>query len=280
MKEFNIFGFNWRIGRVWGIAHPDDICYNGEQSVSVHPEMGLVQLGIDMDPKNIPIEGYYDPENPDMEGVKRYIWSVGYISSLESVKYGYLKVVFKLPIGNHLWPAIWMYDCETWPPEVDIVEGWSGHYNWPIFKPKSPKRIYNTNPFANRIFPSVHLGTNIKEHWSKSYEKFRGTCRRYLDVTGVNTCEFIWTPDRLLVYYNGHEVMNEIDPKILKYYNNSKGMCIHLNNYVDGNFTTDDYIEMESKVGDGYDKQFRIFDLVYDPDYKKHLIGTKYEYKN
>lgn len=279
MNDIEIYGFHWRIGRDWGVAHPDDICYNSEETVFVHPETGLVQLGIEHAPKYFHFDTY-DPEEPDNKLVKRYDWSVGYISTLESVKYGYLKVMFKLPIGNHLWPAIWMYDCETWPPEVDIVEGWTGRYNWPIFKSKKARKLYRANPFTNRIFPTVHLGTNVKEHWSKSYNKFRGTCSRYLNVTGVNTCEFIWTPDRLLTYYNGHEVMNETDPKILKYFNDSKGMCIHLNNYVSGDFTMEDFVEMDMKSGKGYDKQFRIFDLVYDPDYKKYLIGTKYEYKN
>lgn len=271
MENFNIFGFNWRIGRAWGIAHPDHICYNGEKSVYINQLMGLIQLGIDHDPKDFPIDGYYDPENPDIQGYKRYDWSVGYISSIESIKYGYLKVEFELPIGNHLWPAIWLSDCKTWPPEIDIVEGWTGTYNWPILKPKTPRRLYRVNPLANRIFPGVHLGTNAKEHWGQSYTRFRGTSPCYLKIKHYNTCEMIWTPDRLMAFYNGHKVMDESDPEILKYFNNSEGMCIHLNNYVTNDFTADDYIEMEQKKHKGYDKQFRIIDLVYDPNYEKYL---------
>lgn len=277
MENISIFGFNWIVGRQWGIAHPDSICYNGKQSIFVNPEIGFIQLGIDHDPTDIPIPDHYDPKNPDVERIKHYEWSVGYLSSVESIKYGYLRVMFKLPIGNHLLPAIWLADCKTWPPEIDIVEGWTGTYNWPIFKPKTPHRLYRVNPFANGIFPGVHLGTNPKKHWGKSYTKFRGTSPCYLNITNYNICELIWTPERLLTFYNGHKVMDESDPAIIKYYNNSDGMCIHLNNYITNDFTVADYIEMEQKKNSGYDKQFRIIDLAYDPNYKQFLIGTKYE---
>ena len=273
MDTINKFGFNWRVGRNWGIAHPEHICYNNP--ISIHEGNNYIGLGIDRKPAYIPIDGYTNPEDPDMGNTKFYPWSVGYLSTIETIKYGYIRVEFKLPIGMHVWPAIWLTDGKTWPPEVDIVEGWTGQYNWPILKPKSARRLYRVNPLANRIFPGVHLGTSPKDHWGKSYTKFRGTSPCYLNIPGINNCELIWTPDRLIAYYNGHKVMDESDPEILKYFNDSEGMEIHLNNYISNDFTINDYIEMIQKPEKDYCKWFYIYDVQYNPDYKQYLIGVK-----
>ena len=269
------FGVNWQIGRSWGNHHPDHICWNSPESIIYGKDW--LGLGIDYKPMDFIVPDYINPDAEDPEDVhkKRYPWSVGYLSSTDVFKYGYFRVDFKLPTGNHLWPAIWLSDCKTWPPEIDIVEGWTGSYNWPIFKPKSASRMYRINPFANRIFPGIHLGTNPKEQWGRSYTKFRGTYSCYLNIPGYNICELIWTPDRLIVYYNSHKVMDEADPEILKYYNNSEGMYIHLNNYVTNDFTPDDYNQMVKNRNKDFCKWFYIYNVQYSPDYKNYLIGIK-----
>lgn len=255
------FGINWQIGRPWGNHHPDHNCWNAPESVVFKDN--ILQLGVDYKPVIFDVP---DPNNPGQTYKKRYPWSVGYVTSTDSFKYGYFRVDFKLPLGKQLWPAIWLSDQDTWPPEIDIVEGWTDQYNWPIFKPKSVDRIYRINPFANRIFPSVHLGTNPKEHHMKSYKKLNGSPTCYLDVTGINVCELVWAPDRLRIYYNGRLVMDESNPEVLKYYNESNGMKIHLNNYVTNNFNIDDYIHMNDR--NDMCKWFYIYNVDYNPDYE------------
>lgn len=255
------FGFSWRVGRNWGIAHPNDICYNDRQSI--YNTDDHIRLGIDYAPKDLEVNG----------NIKRYDWSVGYISTEQTIKYGYLRVDFKLPVGRHIWPAIWLTDGKTWPPEIDIVEGTTDSYSWPILKPNTGRRMYRANPFMNRIFPSCHLGTKPEEHIHKSYAKFRGTCPCYLDILGDNYCEIIWAPNRILIYYNGHKVMDEKDPDVLKYYNQSSGMEIHLNNYVTNGFKMIDLMEMKDHKRKGFTDEFLIYDLKYDPDYAKYLYN-------
>ena len=255
------FGINWQIGRPWGNHHPDHNCWNAPESVVFKDN--ILQLGVDYKPVIFDVP---DPNNPGQTYKKRYPWSVGYVTSTDSFKYGYFRVDFKLPLGKQLWPAIWLSDQDTWPPEIDIVEGWTDQYNWPIFKPKSADRIYRINPFANRIFPSLHLGTNPKEHHMKSYKKLNGSPTCYLDITGVNVCELVWAPDRLRIYYNGRLFMEETRPEILKYYNESNGMKIHLNNYVTNNFNIDDYIHMNDRKD--MCKWFYIYNVDYNTDYE------------
>ena len=262
------FGINWQIGRPWGNYHPEHICWNAPESIV--RGQGRIGLGVDYNPMEISVPGYInqDAEDPDDLHRKLYPWSVGYLTSLDTFKYGYFRMSFRLPIGNHLWPAIWLSDSRTWPPEVDIMEGWTGYYGWQVFKPKSARRMYRTNPVADRIFPSVHIGTDPAEHTARSYRRLGGTPVCYLDITGNNICEFIWSPDRMVIYYNKHKVMEETDPEILRYYNECHGMKIHLNNYVTNDFTMADFRQMESAEDKGFCRWFYIYDVRYDPDYE------------
>ena len=244
-----LFGFNWRIGRSWGIAHPDHICYNDPGSV--HIENGHFRLGIDYKPTTLVVDG---------EEIN-YDFSVGYVSSIDTIKYGHLKVTYRLPLGKNLWPAIWLTDAKTWPPEIDIMEAWSDNYEWPC-KPKATDKIYRINPFANNIFPGLVLGNCIDNKHGKSYRTFRGSLACYIDVTKDNTCEIEWQKDRIRIYYNGHKVADEKDPKALQYFNDSEGMEIHLNNYVQNDFTRYDYNQM--RWYDEYSPDFIIQDLVYE----------------
>lgn len=239
-----LFNFNWRVGRAWGIAHPDHICWNSEESVCMLENK--LYLGID--------------KMPTIINGKEYKYSVGYVSSIDTIKYGYIKTTFTLPKGTNLWPAIWLTDAKTWPPEIDIMEAWSNHYCWPLFKPKSIESIYKKNPFANCIFPSVHLGTSVAEHQMKTYKKLGGTPICYLNPNNVNTCELEWTENCILIKYNSHTMAYIKDRKILKHFNNSSGMEIHLNNYVTNDFNDTDYQDFEKE---GFQKNFIIHDLVY-----------------
>jgi beta-glucanase (GH16 family) len=56
----------------------------------------------------------------------------------KSIKYGKVEVVAKLPIGDWLWPAIWMMPVNstygTWPAsgEIDIMESRGNAINYPL----------------------------------------------------------------------------------------------------------------------------------------------------
>lgn len=211
-------GYNWIVGRNWGLAHPDHICYADSSCVKVC-DSGKIELGIS--------------KNPAVFNNKTYTWGVGYISSLEIIKYGTLEVDFSLPRGNQLWPAIWMYDCKTWPPEIDIVEGWSG---------KFINSSYLRFPLLNKIFPGIILENGLGR--SGGFLG-KGTLSCYIKKNGVNTCSLLWTPEKIEIRYNGKLVMREKDSDRINELNNSNGMNIHLQNYVTNEFTEEDYRELE-----------------------------------
>ena len=257
------FGINWQIGNPGGDHHPEHYCWNSPESVRLADD--TICLDVDYKPVMLDVP---DRNDPDKLRKKRFPWSVGHVTSTDSFKYGYFRVEFKLPLGKQLSPAIWLSDRKTWQPEIEILKGQSGQYNWP-FKPKSANRIYRINPFANRIFPCIHTGADPDKHRMKPYKTLNGSLPCCIDVTGRNICELIWAPDRLVIYYNDRRIMEETRPEILKYYNESDGMSLHLSNHVTNNFHIDEFIHMNDR--DDMCKTFYIFDVLYDPDYKSKL---------
>lgn len=246
MENFNKFGFNWRVGRNWGLAHPNHICWCDSNCVDVYAD--CIILGIEKDDQIFDIDGKH----------KTYQWGVGYISSIETIKYGTLEVKFELPQGNNLWPAIWATDGNTWPPEIDIVEGWTNKYKG--------KHRYNRMwgciplPFVNRIFPGVVTGNCLDNKGGKSYytSPFKGTCAKHLNIKGENTCLLYWQPDEISIIWNGRLIAQEKDPELLKWFNDSEGMEIHLNNYVTNDFTQEDYNHLRYNAS-----SLKILDLKY-----------------
>lgn len=246
---FYMFGFNWRIGRQWGIAHPSHTCWNSKNTVSI---IGDKEIRLDIGNE----KKYFDFGN----GQKLYPWSVGYVSTIETIKYGTLKVDFILPQGNNLWPAIWITDGRTWPPEIDIVEAWSNNkYNGN----RCYRRVWNgiTIPFVNDIFPGVITGNCVENKGSKAYRNlFKGTYSNYLNTNGgKNSCVLDWKQDEIVISWNGRVVAHEKDSDTLKWFNDSEGMEIHLNNYVANDFSEYNY----HKLPNDCSRCLRITDLKY-----------------
>lgn len=255
---FEMFGFHWKIGRGWGVAHPDHICWNSPNVVAYTKD---ARVGFRVPKPEIRLGVGHEPATFDFgEGPQTFPWSVGYVSTMETIKYGTLKVDFILPQGQHLWPAIWMTDGKTWPPEIDIVEAWSNDV-------LEGKRCYRRTwkgipiPFTNEIFPGLVMGNCPRNKTGKSYRKlFRGTCSSLLNTDGgVNTCVLDWQPDEMVIMWNGRVIARESDKEALQWFNDSEGMEIHLNNYVTNQFNPDDF----AKLAGNETSCLRILDVQY-----------------
>lgn len=251
-KTLTKWGFDWRIGRSWGISHPDDICYCDGSVVQIDRNTGDLKLGIGYEPKIVP---------QHIGDETRYVkqdWKVGYISSIQTVKYGILNVKYFLPFGRNLWPAIWLTDGKTWPPEIDIVEGWTNTAWCSIWS----KSGYRRNLLANSIYPTLHTGNSAETHESYSSKLFGGTPIWKLDPKRPAECQIYWSPDLIEIFYRNedrdwHRVMSETRPKILQWFNQSEGMSIQLNNYITNDFTMDDYNDIESSDLIIYELRYR-----------------------
>lgn len=226
-------GYHWMNGQPWGVAHPDPkhVWYADETETKVISDDwgdNVLAMSINNNAK------YFGGE---VNHTKYF--GCGCISTYEEFLYGHFHFEYILPIGIHLWPAIWLSGIDSWPPEIDIVEGWSGDG---YFCPNQPN--YKKFIGFNRIHPGVFYGTD--EHGKaigKGYGNF-GTdnvtyqCYQKLNEK-LNTCDLYWHPDNIRVYYNGHKIMDIKEEEILKGLRARMYVCIDL--AAADNFTEQDY---------------------------------------
>ena len=108
---------------------------------------------------------------------EEYTCRSGMVTTYSSVhlKYGFVRVVARLPFGQGLWPAIWLIPSDgAWPPEIDIVEHW------------------DTQPTARA---TLHTGKQNKQQ--------RGTLNFPDADKGWHTYTLEWTQSRISIYYDG-----------------------------------------------------------------------------
>lgn len=223
--DLQAFGLHWRVGRNWGVAHPEETCYADVGEVTVSSDR--VRLGIALKPQT-----FHD---------RTYPWAIGYISSLESFKYGIFDFVYQLPLGMRLWPAIWLCDRSEWPPEIDIMEAWSGR-SW---LSRHIRRDYAGLPLMSWMHPGIFHGTNAdRRNTAGGWFNGRYTPSLFIDERGVNYCRLLWAPDRVEVYYNGRLIWRCIDGTAMADLRKSSGMEVHLQNCVQSSFTYDDYASL------------------------------------
>lgn len=221
-------GYHWMNGQPWGVAHPNPkhVWYADEKETNVVED--TVVLGVNNDAKFF---------GGDVNHTKDF--GCGCISTCEEFLYGHFHFEYILPIGIHLWPAIWLSGIDSWPPEIDIVEGWSGDG---CFIPNQAN--YKKFIGFNRIHPGVFYGTDSDGNAiGKGYGNFgtdNVTYQCYQKLGGkTNTCDLYWYPDNIRVYYNGHKIMDIKDEEILKGLRSRMYVCIDC--AVADNFTQQDY---------------------------------------
>lgn len=225
-------GYEWMNGQPWGVAHPDKkhVWYADEMETTISNN-GSLLMGIN----NTPV--YFE----EIKHTKDF--GCGCISTCNSFLYGDFHFEYQLPKGIHLWPAIWLSGVNSWPPEIDIVEGWSGNGYFCKNKPN-----YKRFPLFNNIHPGIFYAKDGETVYGKGYGSFgsdRATYSWLQKLDKWNTCDLIWRNDLVEVYYNGHKVM-KITEKDTEYGYNilenlGKEMYVCIDFAVGDNFTQDDY---------------------------------------
>lgn len=225
-KIFEWKGYSWMNGQPWGVTHtkPNQLWYADANEAKIVD--GSLSLTVNNNKK------YF---GGDIDQVKPN--GCGYISTFEDFKYGHFEFSYILPIGIHLWPAIWLSGFDSWPPEIDIVEGWSGEGYFTKNKPNYKKIIG-----FNSIHPGVFYGREGENVLHKGYGNFGTknlTYQWFQPLRKVNKCDLYWYPDYVSVYYNNHLVMSITDKKILDGLNGRMYVCIDC--AVSELFTNTDY---------------------------------------
>lgn len=113
----------------------------------------------------------------------------------KTIKYGRVEVVARMPLGDWLWPAIWMMPQDSvygpWPKsgEIDIVEGRG-----------NDARKYPLGD--NHLSSALHWGTDSRnDRWRWTYGEWGGRRVRY--TQGYHMFALEWSEKYLFCWLDG-----------------------------------------------------------------------------
>jgi hypothetical protein len=200
----------WRYAHPWGDFHPANLTqyYDNNGTLSYVSTEGLV-LELRKAPKKIIKANLPDwRQSPNMPDEFVIPVGVGLITTREAWQYGWFEGWIKLPKGQSYWNAFWTTGLKTWPPEIDIFEAYSDE--GPNYD-KGQTR-------CRKIQPNLHYG-RIEEGTKKMYGSYNNTVAGATDRFVQYVCH--WEKDFIKIYYDGKQVFQCTDPKILKWFNAS-----------------------------------------------------------
>jgi len=210
--------YDWLTRERWGSIHEGKImCWYDPSAINkAYKPSGDEQLIL---------KTHYNPKYFPHLDVTSNI-GVGLVSNTTKFKYGYFEIEAKLPTGKHLWPAFWMWSWDTWPPEIDIFEGYTkktdSYFNWSHEMLLGKFWNVNTNIHLGNYPNNYNLGA--KAHWMGLTDP-----TKHFIKYGCN-----WTRDSLDLYYNGRKVRSITDKDCLTQLSNTT-MNVIINNSVDRN---------------------------------------------
>ncbi len=204
-KEIEWCGFHWRTQERWGDRHQrHPKCVRDGKMIQLNKD-GSIALHVS---KNK--EGSY---------------SAGMLSMIDELGYGTYTLEVKLPKGDKLWPSFWLYSYDSWPPEIDIFEGYSERDN------------YGKGKLVHQLRPNVHYGDN------QDNEVAKGSTSTLSVITSVNdwnTYKLVYKKNYIAIYYNNIPVYLVTSKKIMKWFNNHEKMNVIINTGVADDYCDDD----------------------------------------
>lgn len=209
-------GYEWITEERWGNIHPDKAyCWYDSKCVGVDDD-GTLRLRVDYHPNTIAVNGTeYTPS-----------YGTGLLSSTRNnpeFKYGRYTWEAKFPRGKNLWPALWMWSWQSWPPEIDVVEAWTN------------SRGGYLKCFAKDALVYWDLTTNLHDPNAKWNMVKHWALRHNVKDPTKNFMEYAleWTPGHLKFYYDGKCIRTIDDPGLMAYLDSHTegGMNIIMNNH-------------------------------------------------
>lgn len=156
---------------------------------------------------------------------------VGYVMSRGNYGYGLYEWNVTLPKGKQLWPAIWLTDNLTWPPEIDVLEAYSDD------KMKYGRRLNSNVYYPNQPKEKQIGGMN---HGN------------LIDKSKSLNLKLLWVYNTIEIYYNNYLVRKITDEKVIKHFQ-GRQMRVIMNNA----------IRKESLISEMAVDPFIIYDFAY-----------------
>lgn len=145
MIEWN--GYQWLQQERWGQVHPEKPDWWYDPTASYVDSEGVLNLLTKRNPR------YFS------EISKESTIGVGLVSCQTKFKWGQFEIEAKLPHGDNLWPAFWMWSQDNWQPEIDVLEGYSdnnpNYFKFRLAKPFGFWNIHNENLLIIKYYEKV-----------------------------------------------------------------------------------------------------------------------------
>lgn len=181
----------------WGDYHPNDL-QQWYDPKAVNLTNGALWLSATENTKEV-TSYYINGELQNNQTPKTIPHGVGLVTSLETFKYGIFDWDVRLPKGCGLWPAVWLSGKITWPPEIDVIEGYS-----------DDKGKYNKNLNTN-----IHCGSKPENHYGLGADRHG----LYINANKNLRLTCHWTKDFIRIYYNGFLCRQITNQKDLAWFN-------------------------------------------------------------
>lgn len=229
MDKIQWSGREWLTRERWGRLHPAKaFCWYDPDCVSVDSK-GYLHLTTEVSPNEIQHNngGIYMPK-----------LGTGLVCSVEDFSYGRFEIDAMMPRGRNKWPAFWVWGSETWPPEIDILEGYTDNREGYLkFNRFNPLGFWNlqTNLWTHSTEEKNH---NLKA--KTAFFGFKNPAKHFL------TYSLLWLPDKIRICYNNYLVREITDPETLAHFNNQK-MRVVINNHFQKDSDKDVYSDFVVK---------------------------------
>ena len=236
MSTINWSHYEWNTRQQWGQIHPDKPnCWYDPDALYVD-NYGHIHLYT-----------VYEPKPFDELGLTSKV-GVGLISSVHNFRYGTFEIEAKLPRGKGLWPAFWLAPWNKWPPEIDVLEGYSSRSCWGYFKwdRRAPFSFWD-------VQTNVHYGEkgNLRSIGGRSgLLGLKDPSKHFFKY------RLEWFPDSIRIFYDEELVREVLDPYVLSQFKDAE-MSVIINNSLVGDYDTNGLTERNFKSSDFEVKHFR-----------------------
>jgi beta-glucanase (GH16 family) len=241
MKIIKWKNLNWQTRFNWGAFHPDDLRNHCDKDAVVK-----------LDDDTVILKTHYNPKKFWLDSKNKFIqldYGIGMIVSQEKFSFGRFEAIIKVPEGKYLWPAFWLTGANSWPPEIDIFEGYTNKYgsyfNWLYFWEWFGGKFWRMNS-------NLHYGPNPKQHKQLKAKShflgFKSPHKKYINYA----VEF--RPDSIKIFYDDKCVRKIDDPAIMMQLRKEKFVVV-INNGIQ-----DEHIETSQPSS-----EMHVLDFKYTP---------------
>ena len=205
-------GYKWLTQERWGRVHKDkSYCWYDPSAVEITLK------------NHLNLKTQYNPKEFSELGIRSKI-GVGLVSCATEFGPGTFEIEAKLPYGKYLWPAFWMWSWDSWPPEIDIFEGYS-HKNPNYFRLNWNKPWCFWHVDTNVHYSDYQVGKSKMVGPKSHYMGFKDPTRHFIKY------KLEWTEESLKFYYDNRLVLEITDIAVMNQINNTK-MNVVINNHV------------------------------------------------